>query len=112
MIYAAGSKSTKEDATMDDVKGTIEGVSRLYQQLDEKISENGGLGNLFGLHRRFRDTLEAVSVSELVTLLSEIQRARDALDHLRGEIIEIHAVKQAIESGVSFWASSTPREET
>lgn len=96
---------------MDDMKGPIEGVSRLYQQLDEKISESGGLGNLFGLHRKFRDALEAISVSELVTLLSEIQRAKDALSHLQEQIIEIHALKQAVESGGSFWGSSRPREE-
>ena len=96
---------------MDDMKGPIDTVSRLYQQLDEKISESGGLGNLSGLHRKFRAALEEITSTELVVLLNEIQRAKEALNRLQNEIIEIHALKQAVESGGSFWASSKAREE-
>jgi hypothetical protein len=96
---------------MDDIKGPIDTVSRLYQQLDEKISESGGLGNLFGLHRKFRDALEAITGTELVVFLSEIQRAKEALNRLQDEIIEIHALKQAFESRTSFLGSSKLRGE-
>jgi hypothetical protein len=97
---------------MDDVKGPLDTVSQLYQQLDEKISESGGLENLFGLHRKFRAALEVITGTELVVLLSEIQRAKDALNRLQDEIIEIHALRQAFESRASFLGSSKLRGES
>ncbi len=86
---------------MDDMRGQIDGVGRLYQQLDLKISEKGGLGNLFGLHRKIREALEAISVGELDTLLIEIQRAKESLNRLQEDIVEIRVLKEAFGSAVS-----------
>lgn len=83
---------------MDDMTGQIEGVGRLYQQLDEKINEKGGLGNLFGLRRKMRETLEGISISELDNLLSEIIRAKEALLRLQEEIVEIRVLKEVLTS--------------
>ena len=38
---------------MDDVKSQMEGVTRVYIDLDNKISDKGGMQNLFGMNRRF-----------------------------------------------------------
>ncbi len=43
---------------MDDVKSQMEGVTRIYQQLDEKITDHGGVQNLFGINRKIRQALE------------------------------------------------------
>jgi hypothetical protein len=68
---------------VDDFKGHFEGVGRLYQQIDEKISEKGGLMNLFGLHGKLRESLEAITAGELDALLSEIHRSTEALNRLQ-----------------------------
>ena len=34
---------------MDDVKSQMEGVTRVYNELDNKISDKGGVQNLFGM---------------------------------------------------------------
>ena len=79
---------------MDDVKGHLEGVSLLYQQLDEKISDKGGLGNLIGLHNKIRESLEAINMSELDSLASEIQKAKETLSHLQEMVAEIRVLKE------------------
>lgn len=83
---------------MDDFNfnGHIEGVSRLYQQLDEKIAERGGLGNLFGLRSKLRESLDAISSSELDNLLNEIHRTREALNQLQEEVIELRFLKEVL----------------
>ncbi|TAJ83839.1 hypothetical protein EPO44_16830 [bacterium] len=88
---------------MDDFNfdGHFEGVTRLYQQLDEKISEKGGLGNLFGLRSKLRESLDAISSSELDTLLNEIHRTREALNHLQEEVIELRFLKEVFSSAAS-----------
>jgi hypothetical protein len=91
---------------VEDLKGHIEGVTRLYQQLDEKISQQGGLGNLFGLHRRLRESLEAISPSELDALLNEIHRSREALNRLQEEVIELRFLKEVFASAASKKAVS------
>lgn len=85
---------------MDDFSfnGHLEGVSRLYQQLDEKISEKGGLGNLFGLRSKLRESLEAISSSELDNLLNEVHRTREALNRLQEEVIELRFMKEVFSS--------------
>ena len=83
---------------MDETTGQIEGVSRLYQQLNEKITEKGGMGNLFVLRRKMRETLEGISTTELDALLSEIIRAREALHRLQEEIVEIRVLKEVLTS--------------
>jgi len=81
--------------------GHLEGVSRLYQQLDQKISEKGGLGNLFGLRNKLRESLDAISASELDTLLNEIHRTREALNHLQEEVIELRFLKEVFSSAAA-----------
>lgn len=83
---------------MDDTTSQIEGVSRLYQQLDEKIAERGGLGNLFGLRRKIRESLDGVTINELDTMLSEIIRAKEALSRLQEDIVEIRVLKEVLSS--------------
>jgi hypothetical protein len=78
--------------------GHVEGVSRLYQQLDEKIAERGGLGNLFGLRSKLREGLDAINSSELDTLLNEIHRTREALNQLQEEVIELRFLKEVFSS--------------
>jgi len=80
---------------MNDVRGRLEGVTRLYQQVEDKFSENGNLGNLLALHRKIREPLEAISDGELETLLSDIQRAKEGLDHLKQRLIEMRISKEA-----------------
>lgn len=84
---------------MDDFNfNGFEGVSRLYRQLDEKISERGGLGNLFGLRSKLRESLDAINSSELDTLINEIHRTREALNHLQEEVIELRFLKEVFGS--------------
>lgn len=82
---------------MDDFKGHLDGVGRLYQQIDQKISEKGGLGNLFGLHAKIRESLELINPSELDFLLNEIQRAKETLSRLEREVLEIRLLKEAFD---------------
>ena len=89
---------------MEDIKGHIEGVTRLYQQLDEKISEQGDLGNLFGLHSRLRESLGTINPSELDTLLNEIHRSKEALDRLQEEVNELRFLKEVFTSAASKMA--------
>ena len=84
---------------MDDMRGHIDGVGRLYQQLDEKISEKGGMGNLFSMRRKMREALENISIVELENLLTEIQRAKEALDRLQEDVVEIRLLKEVLASG-------------
>ncbi|HEV8342047.1 MAG TPA: hypothetical protein VGR30_06730 [Candidatus Binatia bacterium] len=88
---------------MDDFNfnGHVEGVSRLYQQLDEKIAERGGLGNLFGLRSKLREGLDAINSSELDTLLNEIHRTREALNQLQEEVIELRFLKEVFSSAAA-----------
>ena len=39
---------------MDDVKSQMEGLTRVYIDLDNKISDKGGMPNLFGMNRKIR----------------------------------------------------------
>lgn len=86
---------------MDEIKEHMDGVGRLYQQLDEKISDKGGLGNLFGLHGKLRESLEAISPSELDGLLNEIHRSREALNRLQDEVTELRFLKEVFTSATS-----------
>lgn len=83
---------------MEDLRGFLEGVGRIYQQLDEKISEKGGMGNLVGMHRKMREMIESISVAELESLLAEILRAKEVLNRLQEDVIEIRILKEAYSS--------------
>ncbi|MFQ5850683.1 MAG: hypothetical protein ACE5JU_08845 [Candidatus Binatia bacterium] len=83
---------------MNDLIGHLGGVSRFYRQLDEKISEQGGLGNLFELCGKIRESLEAISLGELESLLVEIRRAKEALDDLEEAVGKIRVLKEALDS--------------
>jgi hypothetical protein len=54
---------------MDDVKGQMEGVTRVYTELDNKISDKGGVQNLFGMNRKIRQALETITIGELDSML-------------------------------------------
>ncbi len=86
---------------MDSLNGHFDGLNRLYQHLDGKISEQGGLDNLFGLHGKLRESLEEISTGELDTLLNEIQRSREALDGLQGKVTDLRFLKEAFRLSAS-----------
>lgn len=83
---------------MDDVKSQMEGVTRVYQQLDAKISENGGVQNLFGMHRKIRQALESITIGELDNMLNEIHRAKEGLNRLQEDVVEIRVLKEVLSS--------------
>jgi FtsZ-binding cell division protein ZapB len=83
---------------VDDLKGQMEGVTRLYQQLDEKISPNGGVQNLFGMNRKIRQALETITIGELDNMLNEIHRAKEGLTRLQEDVVEIRVVKEVLSS--------------
>ena len=78
---------------MEDIR-VLEGVSRRYHQLDEKIAEKGGLANFFGLYGRIVEILDLTSPNELDALINEIQRARETLDQLQEMVTEIRVLKE------------------
>ncbi|HXG50742.1 MAG TPA: hypothetical protein VNN77_04945 [candidate division Zixibacteria bacterium] len=88
---------------MDDVKSQMEGVTRLYQQLDEKISDNGGVQNLFGMNRKIRQALESITMGELDNMLAEIHRAKEGLTRLQEDVVEIRVLKEVL-------SASAPRQ--
>ncbi len=96
---------------MDSLNGSFDGLNRLYQHLDEKISEKGGLENLFGLHGKLRESLEEISTGELDTLLNEIQKSREALDRLQGQVTDLRLLKEAFSSSASEKQDSTVEQQ-
>jgi hypothetical protein len=83
---------------VDDVKSQMEGVTRVYQQLDAKISENGGVQNLFGMNRKIRQALESITIGELDNMLNEIHRAKEGLTRLQEDVVEIRVLKEVLSS--------------
>lgn len=83
---------------MDDVKSQMESVTRLYQQLDEKITHDGGMQNLLGMNRKIRQALESISIGDLDDMLNEIHRAKEGLARLQEDVIEIRMVKEVLTS--------------
>jgi hypothetical protein len=83
---------------MDDVKSQMEGVTRMYQQIDEKISGHGGVQNLFGMNRKMREALATLSIGELDNMLSEIHRAKEGLTRLQEDVVELRVLKEVLNS--------------
>jgi hypothetical protein len=83
---------------VDDVKSQMEGLARVYQQLDEKITDHGGIQNLFGINRKIRQALESISIGDLDNMLNEIHRAKEGLTRLQEEVIEIRLLKEVLNS--------------
>jgi len=81
---------------VDDVKSQMEGVTRVYQQLDAKISDNGGVQNLFGMNRKIRQALESITLAELDNMLNEIHRAKERLTRLQEDVVEIRVLKEVL----------------
>jgi hypothetical protein len=84
---------------VDDVKSQMEGVTRLYQQLDEKTTDDGGMQNLFGMNRKIRQALESITIGDLDNMLNEIHRAKEGLTRLQENVIEIRVLKEVLSSG-------------
>jgi hypothetical protein len=57
--------------------------------------------NLFGLHGKLRESLEAITAGELDALLSEIHRSTEALNRLQNEVLELRFLKEVISSAAS-----------
>jgi len=85
---------------VDDVKSQMEGVTRVYQQLDAKISDNGGVQNLFGMNRKIRQALESITLGELDNMLNEIHRAKERLTRLQEDVVEIRVLKEVLSGPV------------
>lgn len=81
---------------MDDVKNQMEGLTRTYTELDNKIAEKGGVQNLFGMNRKLRQALESISIGELDSMLAEIHRAIEGLTRLQEDVIEIRLLKEVL----------------
>ncbi|HZD39491.1 MAG TPA: hypothetical protein VE131_02140 [Terriglobales bacterium] len=94
---------------MDDVKSQMEGVTRVYQQLDAKISENGGVQNLFGMNRKIRQALESITIGELDNMLNEIHRAKEGLTRLQEDVVEIRVLKEVLSSPAPRQANGNAR---
>ena len=91
----------KEDLLVDDVKSQMEGVTRVYNELDDKISDKGGVQNLFGMNRKIRQALESISIGELDSMLAEIHRAKEGLTRLQEDVVEIRVLKEVLNSPMS-----------
>jgi len=87
--------SAQED-NVDDVKSQMEGVTRVYVELDNKISDKGGVQNLFGMNRKIRQALETISIGELDSMLAEIHRAKEGLTRLQEDVVEIRVLKEVL----------------
>jgi cysteinyl-tRNA synthetase len=85
-----------KEATLDDVKSQMEGVTRLYQQLDEKITNDGGMQNLLGMNRKIRQALESISIGDIDNMLNEIHRAKEGLTRLQEDMVEIRVLKEIL----------------
>ncbi len=96
---------------MDSLNGSFGGLNRLYQHLDEKISDKGGLENLFGLHGKLQESLEAISTGELDTLLNGIKKSREALDRLQGKVTDIRFLKETFRSAASEKQDPTVKQQ-
>jgi len=83
---------------MDDVKNQMEGVTRTYTELDNKMADKGGVQNLFGMNRKIREALESITLGELDSLLAEIHRAKEGLTRLQEDIVEIRVLKEVLNS--------------
>ncbi len=94
---------------MEDMGGMLDGVGRMYQQLDEKLSAKGGMGSLVGMHRKIRELMESISVGELENLLGEILKAREALNRLQEDVLEIRILKEAYASSAVRLTSPAQR---
>ena len=81
---------------MDDVKNQMEGVTRTYTELDNKMADRGGVQNLFGMNRKIRQALESITIGELDSLLAEIHRAKEGLTRLQEDIVEIRVLKEVL----------------
>ena len=81
---------------MDDVKSQMEGVTRVYVELDNKISDKGGVQNLFGMNRKIREALETISIGEIDSMLAEIHRAKEGLTRLQEDVVEIRVLKEVL----------------
>ncbi len=94
---------------MDDVKSQMEGVTRLYQQLDEKITDDGGMQNLFGMNHKIRQALESITIGDLDNMLNEIHRAKEGLTRLQENVVEIRVLKEVLSSAPARPANGTAR---
>ena len=86
---------------MYDMKGCLESINRLYQQLDDRISEKGGLEALFGLHAKIREFLDSISASELESILNEIHKAKESLNLVQEQVTQIRLWKEVFNSAKS-----------
>ncbi len=91
---------------MYEMKGCLESINRLYQQLDDRISEKGGLETLFGLHAKIREFVDSISTSELESILNEIHKAKESLNLVQHQVTQIRLWKEVFNSAKSL-ATST-----
>ena len=67
-------------------------------ELDRKTSDSGGAQNLFGMNRKIRQPLEAITMGVLDNLLSEIYRAKEGLTRLEEDVVELQLFKEVLPS--------------
>jgi hypothetical protein len=71
----------------------------VYQQLDEKITDHGGVQNIFGINRKSRQALESITISDLDNMLNQIYRAKEGPTRLQEDVVEIGVLKEVLNSG-------------
>ena len=86
---------------MYEMKGCLESINRLYQQLDDRISEKGGLETLFGLHAKIQEFVDSISASELESILNEIHKAKKSLNQVQQQVTQIRLWKEVFNSAKS-----------
>jgi len=93
----------------------MEGVTRVYVELDNKISDKGGVQNLFGMNRKIREALETISIGEIDSMLAEIHRAKEGLTRLQEDVVEIRVLKEVLSAPMlkpgNGMARQTPASE-
>lgn len=94
---------------MDELKSQMEGVTRVYIELDNKISDKGGVQTLFGMNRKIRQALESITIGELDSMLAEIHRAKEGLTRLQEEVVEIRVLKEVLSAPLTKQANGQAR---
>ena len=81
---------------MDDVKNQMEGVTRTYTELDNKMADKSCVENLIGMNHKIRQAPEIISIGELDSMLANIHRAKEGLTRLQENIVEIRVLKEVL----------------
>ena len=86
---------------MDDVKSQMEGVSRVYNELDNKVSDQGGVQNLFGMNAKFARHWNRSASANSIRCLPKYTAPRKDSTRLQEDVVEIRVLKIVLSSPAS-----------